>query len=220
MFLGYTCTTGSEFFIYETAKKQFFKWTHPNETYDPAKLGLFQVGLSGASAGVFTTFVNCPIEYAKIQRQMRNVSEGSLRLLFKDLFTFGLRKIYRGFWITALREIYGCFFYYFTYETMVRMNTGKDRDSADSKVFLLAGASAGVCYHCLTYPIDTVKSNIQLGMNWKEAVSNSFQRSKIAGFKVAMMWAVSVNSFGFWVYEHAQRGVSHIKTFGDISSLH
>lgn len=61
MFLGYTCTTGSEFFIFETAKKQFFKWTHPNQTYDLAQLGLFQVGLSGASAGVFTTFVNCPI---------------------------------------------------------------------------------------------------------------------------------------------------------------
>lgn len=151
---------------------------------------------------------------------MRNIHEGSLRLLFKDLFNYGPRKIFKGFWITALREIYGCFFYYLTYESVIRFNTGEDRDTANSKVFLLAGGSAGVCYHCLTYPIDTVKSNIQLGMNLKDAVRNSFQRSKIAGFKVAMMWAISVNSFGFWVYEQAQRGVAHFNTYGETYSLH
>lgn len=131
---------------------------------------------------------------------MLNIPESSFTLLFKEYFSTGLKKIYRGFWVTALREVYGSFFYYLTYESIVRHYSGEDRDSTDSEVFLLAGATAGVCYHLLTYPIDTIKSNMQLGKSWKESVANSLQVSKMAGFKVALLWAILVNSCGFWVY--------------------
>lgn len=82
------------------------------------------MGISGALAGWFTTFVNCPIEYAKIQRQMCSVAEGSFSLLIKEYFATGFKKIYRGFWVTALREVYGSFFYYLTYESIVRHYSG------------------------------------------------------------------------------------------------
>lgn len=121
--------------------------------------------------------------------------------------------------MTALREVFGSFFYYFTYESIVRLCTGKDRSKADSAVFLGAGATAGVYYHLLTYPIDTIKSNIQAGNNWKQAVANSLMLSKMAGFKIALMWAVLVNACGFWVYEHAQRRFNNFNTSGSLYPL-
>lgn len=66
---------------------------------------------------------------------------------------------------------------------------------------------AGLVYHLLTYPIDTVKSNMQAGMTWKESLKNSMTLSKLAGYKVSFLWALLVNACGFWVYENAQRKI-------------
>lgn len=52
--------------------------------YDPAKLHLWEVGAAGAYAGWFVTFVYCPIEYAKIQRQVSSaIHESSVGWLLR-----------------------------------------------------------------------------------------------------------------------------------------
>lgn len=63
---------------------------------------------------------------------------------------------------------------------------------------------------------------MQLGMSWKDSVSHSLHPSKMAGFKIALMWAILVNASSFWVYEHSQRGVNNmqIQNFSNIYSLH
>ena len=107
--------------------------------------------------------------------------------------------------MTTMREVYGNFFYYFTYEGMVRACTNNKREEADGKVFAASGAGAGIVYHLVTYPVDTIKTNMQVGLSWKEAVSNSLTLSKLTGYKAALPRAIIVNAGGFWVYELTQR---------------
>lgn len=67
-----------------------------------------------------------------------------------------------------------------------------------------AGATAGLCYHLFTYPVDTLKTNIQAGMNWKEAVRSSLMFSKLNGYKVVLVRAALVNAGSFLMYEKMQ----------------
>ena len=76
---------------------------------------------------------------------------------------------------------------------------------ASSLMFLQAGAVAGLTYNLLTYPVDTIKSNIQAGMPLKEALRNSFMLSKAVGYKVVMLRALFGNSSAFLAYETAQK---------------
>lgn len=68
-------------------------------------------------------------------------------------------------------------------------------------IFLGAGAAAGVGYHLLTYPLDTIKSNIQAGMGWSESLGNSLMVSKLNGYRVVLSRAMIVNAASFCVYE-------------------
>ena len=54
--------------------------------------------------GWATSFIYCPIEYTKIQRQLSgNIKESSLALLFKEIGRNGVKNIYRGYWMTLVR---------------------------------------------------------------------------------------------------------------------
>lgn len=90
---------------------------------------------------------------------------------------------------------------------MVRSFSNR-REAATSFYFLIAGGLAGVTYHLLTYPIDTVKTNFQSGVGFKESVSKALEISKLKGYKVVLLRAALVNSCSFLVYEKAQEYVA------------
>lgn len=71
--------------------------------------------------------------------------------------------------------------------------------------FILAGALAGMTFHLLTYPIDTIKTNIQAGENLKRAVYAAFQYSKLKGYNIVLTRAAAINSSSFLVYEKSQQ---------------
>lgn len=126
--------------------------------------------------------------------------------------TNGIKNIYKGYWATFLRETYGSMIYFSVYEGLVKAGSEK-REKAGSWVYLGAGGAAGIGYHLFTYPIDTVKSNIQTGMSFKEALGNSLQLSKLQGYKPVLLRAVMVNACNFWVYEQAQQYVSFFNNY-------
>lgn len=168
---------------------------------------MWEIALAGGVVGSVVSFIYCPVEYTKIQRQLSsNIKHSSLGLLFRELITNGIRNIYRGYWATFLRETYGSMIYYATYEGCVRMASG-EREKASNWAFLGAGGAAGVCFHLFTYPVDTVKSNMQAGLGWREAFRNSLMVSKLHGYKVVLLRAMLVNACSFWVYEQAQKYV-------------
>jgi len=57
--------------------------------------------------------------------------------------------------------------YYSSYESVVRAYTKNNREAATDLMFMNAGAVAGITYHLFTYPIDTIKTNIQNGLSFK-----------------------------------------------------
>lgn len=169
MFFGFAFTIGTEFLIYEWAKRFFYSlWGGRGDSYNPDKLKIWEIGLSGAVVGAAVSFIYCPVEYTKIQKQMSGkITESALSLLFREFGTSGIRNIFKGFWATAFREVFGTIFYYGSYESIVRAYTANNREIASNLVFMNAGAVAGLSYHFFTYPIDTVKTNMQAGLNLK-----------------------------------------------------
>lgn len=77
----------------------------------------------------------------------------------------------------------------------------------------MAGGLAGITYHLLTYPIDTVKTNIQNGENFKNACKAAVEYSKLKGYKVVLLRAGLVNSSSFLVYEKAQEYVTALSSY-------
>ena len=113
---GVSSTVALEFLVYEWGKRVLYSLNRHDKPYKPKKLSLLNVGLAGGLAGWSATFVYCPMEFAKIQKQLSsNMKRGSLELIYKTLKKEGLRSVYRGFWLTSLRQFYGTFFYYATY---------------------------------------------------------------------------------------------------------
>ena len=85
MLFGSSFIGGVEFLVYEWAKRLLYKNNSEQKfrAYDPAKLSLKEVGLAGGIAGAAVSFIYCPVEWAKIQKQLSpDRRHSSLGLLF------------------------------------------------------------------------------------------------------------------------------------------
>ena len=76
-----------------------------------------------------------------------------------------------------------------------------------------AGSIGGLASTIVTYPIDSVKSNIQAGMNFGEAVKNGLEWSKMKGYRVVLPRSMMASACCFWVYETAQKYVYFYNNF-------
>ena len=80
------------------------------------KLSLLEIGIAGVFVGWAVSGIYCPVEYVKIQKQLKGgLQTSAFGLLFRELSRAGGKNIFRGYWSTALREIWGTFFYYGSY---------------------------------------------------------------------------------------------------------
>ena len=132
--------------------------------------------MAGGLSGWVASNIYCPIEYAKIQKQLSGeMKQSSLGLLMREFYHNGVKNIYKGYWATAFRELTGASIYYLVYESIMRGLFGRNREKAGNWAFIGGGATAGICYTLVTYPTDTIKSNIQMGMKFKEAVGNGLR---------------------------------------------
>jgi len=58
---------------------------------------------------------------------------------------------------------------------MLRVFTNNDRFKATSMMFLMAGAVAGPAHSIYTYPVDSIKSNIQAGRSLLSSIRKTFR---------------------------------------------
>ena len=71
VFLGFPAAVGVEFTLYEWGKRQLYSLrSNRSGLYNAGKLELWEVGLAGAFTAFMLAFLYCPIEYAKIQKQV------------------------------------------------------------------------------------------------------------------------------------------------------
>lgn len=117
---------------------------------------------AGTTAGLIQSIITSPMELAKTRMQMQTQQTTGLRFhgpmdCVRHIHLMeGVRGLYRGFGITAIRDVPGFASYFVLYEMMMRKSPNPGAFHT-----LMAGGMAGVFSWVLTLPIDVVKTRLQ-----------------------------------------------------------
>jgi len=132
--------------------------------------------VAGSTAGLLQSFIASPAELIKVRLQ---VARGHSSPLYKGNMecaqylwrTGGLRGLYRGFGITALRDTPAFGVYFWTYDQCKNWFVRREalrRNVAPSQVpmlpswmLMMSGGIAGTMSWALLHPVDVVKSCVQ-----------------------------------------------------------
>ena len=69
---------------------------------------------------------------------------------------------------------------------MVRALSTRRRNEVENWVVMTAGSLAGLAYTLVSYPIDSVKSNIQAGLDLKSSLRNGLDVTKMKGYRIVV----------------------------------
>ncbi|KAL8458238.1 hypothetical protein ACS0TY_035114 [Phlomoides rotata] len=192
--------------------------TNPTKDEPPSYTS---VALGGVGAGTMQSFLISPIELIKIHLQLQTNDDvrhkGPIDVARSIFKTQGLRGIYRGLWVTILRDAPSHGVYFWTYEYMKEQLHPGCRKSGQENftTMLLAGGLSGVTSWLSCYPLDVVKTRIQAqsSSNLYYGIVDCFARS-VAKEGLRVLWkglgttvarAFVVNGVVFTVYEMALR---------------
>ncbi|KAJ8348516.1 hypothetical protein SKAU_G00271050 [Synaphobranchus kaupii] len=154
----------------------------------PSELSDLQNAAAGSLASVFSSLVLCPTELVKCRMQalheMRTAGKTSLAggmcsslsstwsMVRSILQREGPQGLFQGMSSTWLREVPGYFFFFGGYEISrtLLMQPGCSKDQLDALPLVISGGIGGAFFWLAVYPIDSVKSRIQvLSMSGKQA---------------------------------------------------
>jgi solute carrier family 25 (mitochondrial carnitine/acylcarnitine transporter), member 20/29 len=129
---------------------------------------LWTTWLAGAVGGLATWVVSTPTELVKCRAQTSSpnstVSSTSLSIGRHILRTEGIRGLYFGGVVTALRDSIGYGFYFWSYELSTRTLSSQRSSStasAEAARVLLCGGIAGVVTWASIFPLDVIKTRVQ-----------------------------------------------------------
>ncbi|XP_066992024.2 mitochondrial ornithine transporter 1 isoform X2 [Anabrus simplex] len=140
-------------------------------------LGIVANGTAGFFAAFFSSFTLCPTELIKCQlqamreMQMRSLEPGQnvvklgpYSLTQKIIQQEGIPGLFRGLTSTLAREMPGYFFFFGGYEGTRELLTppGKTKDEIGPFRTMIAGAVGGMIFWTIIFPVDVVKSRIQV----------------------------------------------------------
>jgi len=130
------------------------------------ELSIPQIALAGGMAGAANAVLSSPVEMFKVrmQGQYGSASDQRLGTLFREMWSeWGFRKgVMRGYWVTVAREIPAYAGFYAAYEFSKRKFAKKYGDQLPVWTLLASGSTGGVSYWLACYPLDVVKSRVQL----------------------------------------------------------
>ncbi|KAM0249356.1 hypothetical protein ACHAQJ_009072 [Trichoderma viride] len=123
---------------------------------------------AGAMGGLAVWVISAPTELIKCRAQMSTPVTSSWTLLKQILRQGGIKGLYHGGVVTALRDSIGYGFYFWTYELAHRYwptarQHGDDAASGrrDTSKVLLCGGIAGIATWASVFPLDVIKSRLQ-----------------------------------------------------------
>jgi solute carrier family 25 carnitine/acylcarnitine transporter 20/29 len=128
---------------------------------------LWTTWIAGAIGGLATWVVSTPTELVKCRAQISTSPTGasSWGITKEILRTEGVRGLYFGGVVTALRDSIGYGFYFWSYElsTKLMMSKMKERDSKSEEAakVLLCGGVAGIVTWASIFPLDVIKTRVQ-----------------------------------------------------------
>jgi solute carrier family 25 carnitine/acylcarnitine transporter 20/29 len=141
------------------------------------QLSLKEIAIAGAMAGAANAILASPVEMFKVrmQGQYGAVTDKKLRDVAKEMWRdWGFRNgVMRGYWVTFAREIPAYAGFYTAFEFSKRKFQSKYGDKVPVWALLASGSTGGIAYWLSCYPLDVIKSRIQLrqtpptGKPWK-----------------------------------------------------
>ncbi|CAF3270876.1 unnamed protein product [Rotaria socialis] len=151
---------------------------------------------AGSLAATFASFVLCPTELVKCRIQtmheMQSNTENQMRKLISPIDvtrniirTEGTRGLFRGLTATLARECPGYGFFFGTYE-FTRSSLTKKNEKKTDIGFLktwVSGGMAGICFWTFMFPIDVIKSRIQVLKPNMSTMKYAIEFVKHEGFK-------------------------------------
>jgi len=128
---------------------------------------LWMTWLAGAIGGLATWVVSTPTELVKCRAQMPSSNpQNSWGIAREILKVEGVRGLYLGGAVTALRDSVGYGFYFWSYSLSTRLLGEKMRErelgvGQEAAKVLLCGGIAGVVSWANVFPLDVVKTRVQ-----------------------------------------------------------
>ncbi|PNY30010.1 Mitochondrial basic amino acids transporter [Tolypocladium capitatum] len=132
---------------------------------------LWATWLAGALGGLSTWVVSTPTELVKCRAQMSTTPAVSSWTIVRQIWrTDGLRGLYFGGIVTALRDSIGYGFYFWTYELATSRWPSSSRPDGDDGAVslrheaprvLLCGGLAGIVTWASVFPLDVIKTRVQ-----------------------------------------------------------
>ncbi|KIY02934.1 uncharacterized protein Z520_01399 [Fonsecaea multimorphosa CBS 102226] len=130
-----------------------------------AGVDLSKIWVAGAIGGLATFVVSAPSELIKCRAQLIVDGQGSSYGVFKEIWKYGgLRGLYYGGTITAVRDALGYGWYFWSYELTKRLLLSRQADpftSPTTTEVLISGGIAGVVTWVSIYPLDIIKTRLQ-----------------------------------------------------------
>ncbi|KAJ2906146.1 Mitochondrial basic amino acids transporter [Zalerion maritima] len=181
--LGYGALNALLFVSYNRSEKWFAQLLSPSSSgaiptpsledgprFRPGE-NLTATWLAGAVGGLSTWVVSTPTELIKCRAQMAappgSPSLSSWGVAKQVVRNEGVKGLYFGGAVTALRDSIGYGFYFWSYELISRWasrsNTGPDADGTTSEAVkvLLCGGIAGIVTWASIFPLDVIKTRVQ-----------------------------------------------------------
>ena len=179
----------------------------------------------GGITGVMSSFILAPTEHIKCRMQAgREVYKNSLdagRSMWK---AHGTRGLYRGLTATCLRQCPGFAVYFACYDDI---KYRLQRLFGESRASILAGGTAGSLSWAIVYPVDLIKSRIQvLPLSASKSERSMWNIAKISyqqggwrslyrGLGITMLRAFPVNAVIFPTYELTLAFMRGTRSIGD-----
>lgn len=166
--------------------------------------------LSGSLTGLATAFVLCPLDVLKCRAQMNQAQGGSGKIstIAKQLIKeAGVKGLYRGIVIQALRDIPFYAFFFGCYDVSCKMFK-KHTSVSDATSFFVSGGLAGQAAWVASMPMDTIKSVIQttpkpegIMATCRHILAKRGVGGLFLGIDVALIRAFPANAALFCAYE-------------------
>lgn len=171
-----------------------------------ARLSDLQNAAAGSFASAFAALVLCPTELIKCRLQTMYEMESSGKIarshntvwyVVKSIFRKdGPLGFYHGLSSTLLREVPGYFLFFGGYELSGSFfASGRSKDELGPVPLMLSGGVGGICLWLAVYPVDCVKSRIQV-------LSMSGKQAGFIGTFISIVKNEGINGLIFWTETH------------------
>ncbi|KAI3401447.1 hypothetical protein diail_10881 [Diaporthe ilicicola] len=163
----------SEAFLNEALSPNGPSHSSPNSATSTTGSNLWTTFIAGAIGGLATWVVSTPTELVKCRAQLSANPQTSSWNITKRILRNegGVRGLYFGGTVTALRDSVGYGFYFWSYELTTRWmeqwsKTHKDQgggsfSGSETAKVLLCGGLAGIVTWVSIFPLDVIKTRVQ-----------------------------------------------------------